>query len=68
MGFTNFNFNKQGLLNYRCIFDGFISCFICVRTYQLRTLVQDCDPDAFLIVLSTEEVLGEGFKRIEQKP
>ena len=35
--------------------------------YQLRTLVQDCDPDAFLIVVSTEEVLGEGFKRIEQK-
>jgi len=34
---------------------------------NLRTLVQDCDPDAFLIVVSTEEVLGEGFKRIEQK-
>ena len=35
--------------------------------YQLRTLVQDCDPDAFLIVVSTEEVLGEGFKSIETK-
>lgn len=35
------------------------------EVYQLRTLVYDTDPDAFLIVVSTEEVLGEGFKRIE---
>ena len=30
--------------------------------YQLRTLVQDLDPAAFMIVVSTDEVLGEGFK------
>ena len=30
--------------------------------YQLRTLVQDLDPSAFMIVVSTDEVLGEGFK------
>lgn len=35
------------------------------EVYQLRTLVYDTDPDAFLIVVSTEEVLGEGFKKIE---
>ncbi len=37
------------------------------EVYQLRTIVQDTDPDAFLIVVSTEEVLGEGFKSIETK-
>ena len=30
--------------------------------YQLRTLVQDLDPAAFMIVVSTDAVLGEGFK------
>ena len=34
--------------------------------YQLRTLVQDLDPTAFMIVVSTDEVLGEGFKTPEQ--
>ena len=37
------------------------------EVYQLRTIVQDTDPDAFLVVVSTEEVLGEGFKSIETK-
>lgn len=36
------------------------------EVYQLRTLVYDVDPDAFIIVVSTEEVLGEGFKQIEK--
>lgn len=31
--------------------------------YQLRTLVEEHDPDAFMIVTSTDEVLGKGFKR-----
>lgn len=31
--------------------------------YQLRTLVHDMDPNAFMIVVSTDEVLGEGFKK-----
>lgn len=36
--------------------------------YQLRTLVQDLDGAAFMIVVSTDEVLGEGFKKLpEQK-
>lgn len=36
--------------------------------YQLRTLVQDLDAAAFMIVVSTDEVLGEGFKKLpEQK-
>lgn len=35
--------------------------------YQLRTLVERIDPDAFMIVVSTDEVLGEGFKQIDQK-
>lgn len=35
--------------------------------YQLRTLVERIDPDAFMIVVSTDEVLGEGFKQIEKK-
>ena len=30
--------------------------------YQLRSIVMDIDPGAFLIVVSTDEVLGEGFK------
>ena len=33
--------------------------------YHLRVLVQDCDPSAFMIVVSTDEVLGEGFKHTE---
>ena len=33
--------------------------------YQLRTLVHDMDPQAFMIVVSTDEVLGEGFKKPE---
>ncbi len=32
------------------------------EVYKLRTLVADLDPDAFIIVASTDEVLGEGFK------
>lgn len=32
------------------------------QVYTLRTLVYDWDPGAFLIVVSTDEVLGEGFK------
>ncbi len=35
--------------------------------YQLRSLVMDIDPGAFLIVVSTDEVLGEGFKTPEEK-
>lgn len=32
------------------------------EVYLLRTLVYDHDPDAFIVVLSTDEVLGEGFR------
>lgn len=34
--------------------------------YQLRTLVHDMDPNAFMIVVSTDEVLGEGFKKPDE--
>lgn len=33
------------------------------EVYQLRRLVTDMDPGAFIIVVSTDEVLGEGFKK-----
>ena len=33
------------------------------EVYQLRRLVSDVDPNAFMIVVSTDEVLGEGFKK-----
>ena len=33
------------------------------EVYQLRLLVQESDPNAFIIVVSTDEVLGEGFKK-----
>lgn len=32
------------------------------EVYLLRTLVYDIDPSAFVVVLSTDEVLGEGFR------
>lgn len=32
------------------------------EVYTLRTIVYDLDPDAFIVVLSTDEVLGEGFR------
>lgn len=35
--------------------------------YQLRSIVMDIDPGAFMIVVSTDEVLGEGFKLPEEK-
>jgi len=31
------------------------------EVYRLRTIVYDIDPKAFLIVVSTDDVLGEGF-------
>lgn len=37
------------------------------QVYTLRTLVYDWDPGAFLIVVSTDEVLGEGFKPVEEE-
>lgn len=37
------------------------------QVYTLRTLVYDRDPGAFLIVVSTDEVLGEGFKPVEEE-
>jgi uncharacterized membrane-anchored protein YitT (DUF2179 family) len=36
------------------------------EVYKLRTLVYDRDPAAFIIVVSTDEVLGEGFKRMDE--
>ena len=35
--------------------------------YQLRSIVTDIDPCAFMIVVSTDEVLGEGFKVPSEK-
>lgn len=37
------------------------------QVYTLRTLVYDRDPGAFLIVVSADEVLGEGFKPVEEE-
>lgn len=33
---------------------------------QLKEIVQNTDPDAFLIVSDTTEVLGQGFKSIDE--
>ncbi len=35
--------------------------------YRHKTIVRDTDPDAFIIVLATEQVLGQGFKPIEKE-
>ena len=37
------------------------------QVYTLRMLVYDRDPQAFIIVASTDEVLGEGFKQVEKE-
>ena len=37
------------------------------EVYALRTLVWDRDPDAFLVIASTDDVLGEGFRRPERR-
>ena len=37
------------------------------QVYTLRMLVYDQDPQAFIIVVSTDEVLGEGFKQVEKE-
>lgn len=37
------------------------------EVYRLRTVVHDRDPGAFIIVVSTDEVLGEGFKPLENE-
>ena len=36
------------------------------EVYELRTLVWDHDPGAFVVVTSTDEILGEGFRRSEK--
>lgn len=36
------------------------------EVYELRTLVWDRDPGAFLVVTSTDEILGEGFRAPEK--
>lgn len=38
------------------------------EVYELRTLIYDLDPEAFIMVVSTDEVLGEGFKQLDKKP
>ncbi len=35
------------------------------QMYPIRRLVREIDPDAFVIILESNEVLGEGFKRME---
>lgn len=37
------------------------------EVYQLRTLVYDYDPEAFIVVVPTDEVLGEGFKQLTKR-
>lgn len=32
------------------------------EVYVLRTFIYDCDPQAFIMVTTTDEVIGEGFK------
>ena len=34
---------------------------------KLRTLVEEHDPEAFMIVTSTDEVLGKGFKSVQDE-
>ncbi len=38
------------------------------EVYELRTLVHDLDPRAFIIVTTSDEVLGEGFREDEKEP
>ena len=38
------------------------------EVYELRTLVRDLDPKAFIIVTTSDEVLGEGFREGETEP
>ncbi len=38
------------------------------EVYELRTLVHDIDPRAFIIVTTSDEVLGEGFREDEKEP
>ena len=41
-------------------------CVLRLQEYhQLKTLVHEVDPDAFLIVSETAQILGEGFKPID---
>ncbi|NLG53980.1 MAG: YitT family protein, partial [Clostridiales bacterium] len=35
---------------------------------ELKKLVREADPDAFMIVTNTHEVLGHGFKEDVRKP
>ncbi len=37
------------------------------EVYELRQLIKEFDPDAFTIVVPTEQVLGEGFHREENQ-
>ena len=36
------------------------------EVYALRTLVRERDPDAFVVIATTDDVLGEGFKELEK--
>ena len=36
------------------------------EVYMVRTLTYDIDPEAFIVVVNTEEVLGEGFKVLKR--
>lgn len=34
---------------------------------QLKSIVRECDPDAFMIITSAQDVLGRGFKSIKKE-
>ena len=43
-------------------------CVLRLQEYhQLKTLVHEVDPDAFLVVSETAQILGEGFKPINTR-
>lgn len=43
-----------------------MTCVKAKQLHQLKLLVSEVDPDAFVIVSETTEVLGKGFKQIDE--
>ncbi len=43
-----------------------MTCVKAKKLHQLKLLVSEVDPDAFVIVSETTEVLGKGFKQIDE--
>ncbi len=44
-----------------------MTCVKAKQLHQLKLLISEVDPDAFVIVSETTEVLGKGFKQIDEE-